>query len=59
MTEPVRILESILDLQHFAKENSFHGLIDGLNVALETYVNEASLDENERIVALRALKATA
>jgi prephenate dehydrogenase len=56
MTEHERILQPILNLQHFAKENQYHGLIEGLSVVFEEFIKEASPNENVRDAALRALK---
>ncbi|WP_299508192.1 hypothetical protein [uncultured Roseobacter sp.] len=56
MTEYERILQPILDLRKFARENQYHGLIEGLNVALEAYIKETSTNENVRDAALSALK---
>lgn len=52
MTEHERILQPILDLQQFAEENQYHGLIEGLGVALEEYIREASADEDAKNLAL-------
>ncbi|AEI95587.1 hypothetical protein [Roseobacter litoralis] len=52
MTEHERILQPILDLQKFAQENHYYGLIEGLSVALEAYIDEASLDEDVKTAAL-------
>jgi hypothetical protein len=57
MTAHERILQPILNLQEFAKEHQYHGLIEGLSVVLEEYINEASPNENVRVAALSALKA--
>lgn len=59
MTEHERILQPILDLRQFAKEGQYHGLMEGLGVALEEYIKESTLDENVRVAVLSALKKTA
>lgn len=56
VTEHERILQPILDLKQFAEESQYHGLIEGLGVALEAYIYEASLDVDVRTTALNALK---
>ncbi|WP_299869995.1 hypothetical protein [uncultured Roseobacter sp.] len=56
MTETEEILVPIRDLQHFAEKYQHHGLIAGLRLVLEEYINETSSNEEVRQTALCALR---
>ncbi|MGZ2260021.1 hypothetical protein [Roseobacter sp. A03A-229] len=55
MIQSDEILNSIQDLKEFAETNQHEGLIAGLKVALEAYINDATSDEETRKAALGAL----
>lgn len=56
MTETEGILIPIRDLQHFAEKYQHQGLIAGLRLVLEEYINEASSNDEARQTALSALR---
>lgn len=55
MNEQEKILGPIIDLQNFAEENQYHGLMEGLNVVLEEYIKDVSANEGVKIAALNYL----
>lgn len=55
MIQSDEILNSINELKEFSETNQHQGLIAGLRVALEAYINDSTSDEEARKAALGAL----
>lgn len=55
MIKQETLIEPILELQKFAQDNGYYGMMEGLKIVLETYINETGFDENEKIGALNFL----